>query len=99
MVSNPPYIAQGEFADLAPDVRDHEPRGALDGGSDGLAFYRRIAAGVVPFLKPGGRLVMEIGHTQNEAVRATLAEWPELEVGPTLKDMAGHPRVVTVKRV
>ena len=54
-MSNPPYIAPGEFAALAPDVRDHEPRIALDGGSDGLAFYRRIAAGVGPFLKPGGR--------------------------------------------
>jgi release factor glutamine methyltransferase len=99
VVSNPPYIAQHEFAGLAPDVREHEPRAALDGGADGLAFYRRIAATVSPFLNPGGKLLLEIGSTQDEAVRALLAEQPGLEVGATLKDMAGLPRVVTAKRV
>ena len=91
-MSNPPYIAPSEFAALAPDVRDHEPRQALDGGPDGLAFYRRIAAGVSPFLKSGGSLLLEIGYTQEAAVRGLLAERPELEVGPTLKDAGGHPR-------
>jgi release factor glutamine methyltransferase len=99
VVSNPPYIAQGEFATLAPDVRDHEPRVALDGGADGLAFYRRIANGVVPFLKSGGKLLLEIGYTQEAAVHTLLRHQPELEVGPSLKDMAGHPRVVVAKRV
>lgn len=98
VVSNPPYIAQGEFASLAPDVRDHEPRIALDGGPDGLAFYRRITAGVGPLLKPGGSLLLEIGWTQEDVVRALVAERPELEPGPTLKDMGKHPRVVTAKR-
>jgi release factor glutamine methyltransferase len=98
VVSNPPYVAQHEFAGLQPEVRDHEPRGALDGGADGLAFYRRIAAGVGPFLKPGGRLLLEIGSTQDADVRAILGERPELEVGPTLKDMAGHARVITAKK-
>ncbi len=98
IASNPPYIAQSEFAALAPDVRDHEPRLALDGGPDGLAFYRRIANGVVPFLKPGGTLLLEIGYTQDDAVRSLLAERPELEVGATLKDAGGHPRVVTAKK-
>lgn len=99
IVSNPPYIAHGEFPDLAPDVRDHEPRVALDGGSDGLAFYRRIASGVAPFLKPGGRLLLEISNTQDEAVRALLAEQKVLDVGPTLRDMGGHTRVVPATRV
>jgi release factor glutamine methyltransferase len=98
IASNPPYIAQSEFPSLAPDVRDHEPRLALDGGPDGLAFYRRIAAGVSPFLKPGGSLLLEIGYTQDAAVRGLLAERPELDVGPTLKDAGGHPRVVTAKK-
>lgn len=98
IASNPPYIAQGEFPSLSPDVRDHEPRIALDGGPDGLAFYRRIASGVSPFLKPGGSLLLEIGYTQEAAVRGLLAERPELEVGATLKDMGGHPRVVTAKK-
>lgn len=98
VVSNPPYIAQSEFAELSPDVRDHEPRIALDGGPDGLAFYRRIAAGVGPFLKPGGSLLLEIGWKQDAAVRDIFAERPELELGPTLKDSGKNPRVVTAKK-
>lgn len=98
IASNPPYIAQSEFATLDPDVRDHEPRLALDGGPDGLAFYRRIAKDVVPLLKLGGSLVLEIGYLQDHAVNALLAERPELEVGPTLRDAGNHPRVVTAKR-
>lgn len=98
VVSNPPYVTPAELATLAPDVRDHEPRLALDGGPDGLAFYRRIAAGVGPFLKPGGSLLVEIGATQEEAVRGLFGERPELEVGKTLKDAAGLPRVVTARR-
>ena len=98
VVSNPPYIAQSEFAGLAPEVREHEPRLALDGGPDGLAFYRRIAAGVGPFLKPGGSLLLEIGWKQEDAVRGLLAERPELEPGPTLKDGGKNPRVVTARK-
>lgn len=98
IVSNPPYIAPDEFSSLAPDVRDHEPRIALEGGSDGLAFYRRIAAGVGPFLKPGGRLLMEIGYTQEESVREIVGRQAGLEVGPTIKDMSGNPRVVGARR-
>ncbi len=98
LVSNPPYIALGEFATLAPDVRDHEPRIALDGGTDGLAFYRRIAAHAGEFVKPGGSLLLEIGSTQEAAVRTILAERAEWEVGNTLKDGAKLPRVVTAKR-
>lgn len=98
VVSNPPYIAQTEFADLSTEVRDHEPRVALDGGPDGLVFYRRIAKGVGQFLKAGGRLLVEIGYTQETAVRAILAEQVELELEPTLKDLAGHARVVSAKR-
>jgi release factor glutamine methyltransferase len=98
IVSNPPYVAPGEFAALAPDVRDHEPRIALDGGPDGLAFYRRIATAAGPFLKPGGSLLLEVGATQDAAVRGLLAERPELEVGATRKDPGGHPRVVTARK-
>lgn len=98
VVSNPPYVTPTELATLSPDVRDHEPRLALDGGPDGLAFYRRIAAGVGPVLKPGGSLLVEIGSTQDEAVRAVLGERPELELGPTLRDANKLPRVVTAKR-
>jgi release factor glutamine methyltransferase len=98
VVSNPPYIALHEFAGLAPDVREHEPRVALDGGADGLAFYRRLAANVAKFIKPGGKLLLEIGATQDEPVRALFAERLEMELGPTLKDDNKLPRVVTAKR-
>ena len=99
IVSNPPYIAQTEFAGLAPDVREHEPRVALDGGPDGLRYYRRIAADVGRNLKACGRIMLEIGSTQDEAVRGILAQRAELELGLTLKDMAGHPRVVQAKKI
>jgi release factor glutamine methyltransferase len=98
VATNPPYVTQTELGGLQPEVRDHEPRLALDGGPDGLAFYRRIAAGVGDVLKPGGWLLAEIGATQQDAVTALLAERPELEVAKTLKDMAGLPRVVVARR-
>ena len=98
IVCNPPYVTPGELATLAPDVREHEPRLALDGGPDGLAFYRRIATDVEKFLLPGGFVLLEIGATQDDAVRTLLVEQPGLEVSKTLKDAAGLPRVVTAKK-
>jgi release factor glutamine methyltransferase len=98
VVSNPPYVTPAELAALPADVREHEPRLALDGGPDGLAFYRRIASGAGPLLKPGGSLLVEIGATQDEAVRAILGERAELDVGPTLRDGNKLPRVVTARK-
>lgn len=95
IVSNPPYVTPGELAGLAPEVRDHEPRVALDGGPDGLAFYRRIAAEAGRWLARGGAVLVEVGWTQEPAVRAIFAEQPELIVGPSVKDRGGHARVVT----
>ncbi len=99
IVSNPPYVAHDEFATLQAEVRDYEPRIALDGGPDGLDFYRRIAARVTEFLKEGGRLLLEIGSSQEQSVRAILSGQPGLEVGPTVKDLGRLPRVVTARRV
>src|SRR5262249_14002749 len=73
VVSNPPYIPTQDIAALAADVRDHDPRVALDGGPDGLAAYRAIAADVARFLAPGGWLAVEIGPGQGEPVSALLA--------------------------
>lgn len=98
IVSNPPYVTPGELASLAPEVRDHEPRLALDGGPDGLAFYRRIAMGAGAFLKPGGGLLVEIGATQDDAVRGLLSERNEFQVGKTIRDAAGLPRVVVARK-
>jgi release factor glutamine methyltransferase len=68
IVSNPPYVATGDIATLAPEVRDHDPRAALDGGSDGLDAYRAIAATVPALLAPGGILVVELGAGQAGSV-------------------------------
>ena len=61
VVSNPPYIPTSELGGLQPEVRDHDPRLALDGGADGLTFYRRLASEVPPVLRDGGRLLVELG--------------------------------------
>jgi release factor glutamine methyltransferase len=69
IASNPPYIPSAEIATLEPEVRDFDPRGALDGGADGLDFYRQLAGEAGPFLKPGGRIMLEFGDGQAAAVR------------------------------
>lgn len=72
ILSNPPYIATGEFPTLQPEVRDFEPRIALEGGKDGLDFYRRIAEDAPRFLAPGGGLFLEVGETQAAIVSELL---------------------------
>lgn len=94
IVSNPPYIPPSEIETLMPEVKDHEPRIALDGGTDGLSFYRRLSAESCRWLKPGGMLAVEIGHTQDGAVRELL-ESSGLNSVKVIKDRAGRPRVVT----
>jgi release factor glutamine methyltransferase len=69
IVSNPPYIASAEIATLEPEVKDFDPRAALDGGADGLDFYRRLAAEAKPFLQPDGKIMVEFGDGQAEAIR------------------------------
>lgn len=97
IVSNPPYIAAGEIAGLAPEVRLHEPMAALspndDALGDGLEAYRQIAAGACALLVPGGRLLLEIGPRQAEAVVGILAE-AEIAVSAVLPDLDGRNRVV-----
>ncbi len=70
IVSNPPYIPSAEIETLEPEVRDFDPRLALDGGADGLFFYRRLAPEAKAFLKPGGKIMLEFGDGQAEAVKA-----------------------------
>ena len=69
IVSNPPYIRTADLADLQPEVRDFEPRMALDGGIDGLDYYRAIIPAAVGHLHPGGWLLFEVGIGQAESVR------------------------------
>src|SRR5207249_10929667 len=68
IVSNPPYIPSADIEALAPEVRDHDPRLALDGGADGLDFYRRLAAEAANHLRPGGRMMLESGDVQSEQI-------------------------------
>jgi release factor glutamine methyltransferase len=70
IISNPPYIPSAEIATLQPEVRDFDPRAALDGGADGLDFYRKLAAEAKPFLKPDGKIMLEFGDGQAKAVKA-----------------------------
>ena len=68
IVSNPPYIPTSEIPTLDPEVRDFDPRMALDGGEDGLQFYRQLATSASPFLAPGGKMMMEFGDGQAGAI-------------------------------
>jgi release factor glutamine methyltransferase len=93
VVSNPPYVATAEIGSLAPEVRDHDPRLALDGGPDGLAAYRRLAPEILRVLRAGGRFAVEIGASQAAAVQALFAAADASEIA-THKDLAGRDRVV-----
>ena len=94
IVSNPPYIRSGIIDTLEPEVRDYEPRLALDGDEDGLTFYRRIAANAGDYLYSSGYIFLEIGYDQADAVRDILeseGHFHEIEV---VKDFSGNDRVV-----
>ena len=93
IVSNPPYIPSGVIETLMPEVRDHEPRQALDGAEDGLIFYRRIVAESAGYRPGGGMLFFEIGYDQAEAVSGLMEEAGFLEIN-VVKDYAGLDRVV-----
>ena len=94
IVSNPPYVASGDIATLAPEVRDYDPPLALDGGADGLDGYRAIARHVRPLLAPAGRLIVELGAGQERAVHALFTN-AGLNVAAAKGDLAGIPRALT----
>ena len=94
VVSNPPYIASHVIAELEPEVRDHEPRLALEGGADGLDAYRVLAPEILRVLKPGGRFAVEIGYDQKQAVEA-LFRTAGAEKIQTLRDLGDRDRVVS----
>lgn len=93
IVSNPPYIQTSVIDTLMPEVRDHEPRLALDGSEDGLLFYREIVGESSRYLKQGGMLFFEIGYNQGEAVSRLMEQVGFLEV-QVIKDYGGLDRVV-----
>ena len=97
VAANPPYVRRGDLAQLAPEVRDYEPHLALDGGEDGLAYYRRIAQKATDFLRPGGYLLLEVGDGQSAAVEALLAQTERLTEVQLRPDLNQIPRVVVTR--
>lgn len=94
IVSNPPYIATKVIETLAPEVKDYEPRLALDGSEDGLLFYRRIVDSVQKYLFSSGYLFLEIGYDQGKALTDMLKENGHFHDIEVIRDYAGNDRVV-----
>lgn len=93
ITANPPYIVRDEIEELMPEISEHEPRLALDGGTDGMDFYRRIVKDAGSYLVPGGRLLMEFDDSQAEPVKQMMEEagFTEVEVH---RDLAGLRRCI-----
>jgi release factor glutamine methyltransferase len=95
VISNPPYIESDVIPTLMPEVRNYEPHEALDGGADGLDFYRRIIADAPDHIKDDGLLVLEIGDDQAEAVTQLIADIERFDPAEVGRDLAGHDRIIT----
>jgi release factor glutamine methyltransferase len=98
VISNPPYIETAVIGALAPEVRDYDPRGALDGGPDGLDAYRSIAREAADLLRDDGRLIVEIGIGQRPAVQAILTASGALVPAGLRCDLAGLERALSFRR-
>ena len=98
IVSNPPYIQTSRLNDLMPDVLDFEPRSALDGGYDGLDFYKRIIPEALNYLKKGGVIALEIGETQAKEVTSLFYGEDKYEGINVTQDYSGYDRVVFAKK-
>jgi len=95
VVSNPPYVRRGDIPGLMPEVRDHDPVEALDGGADGLDAHRHLARGLTSWLRPGGLLALEIGADQaDEVLGLFAARGARLTDARILPDWAGKPRIL-----
>lgn len=97
VVANPPYVATTEIAGLPPEVRQFDPRRALDGGADGLEAYRALTADARRLLAPGGVLVLELGAGQLEAVSALGAGAGLRPAIPCRTDLSGTPRALSLR--
>ena len=97
IASNPPYIPSGEIATLDPEVRDFDPRLALDGGDDGLSFYRRLAAAAAQFLRPAGKIMLEFGDGQADAIK-NIFESEKWIVEAVLADYSHRARILVARR-
>lgn len=97
VVSNPPYVAEGERGELDAEVRDWEPELALFAGADGLDVLRELVRGAPSVLCPGGLLALEIGASQGDAVAEMVADTPGFSVPRVTRDLAGRERIVLVE--
>ncbi len=98
VVSNPPYVGRREASTLTREVREHEPEIALYGGEEGYELYADLIAQAAAHLKPGGVLVLELGHNSLRVVRPLLEAPAWTDVGVT-NDLAGIPRVLAAERL
>lgn len=98
VVSNPPYVADAEAADLAPEVREWEPGSALFAAADGLAVLERIVDGAAAHLVPGGLLAVELGLGQADAIAARIDGTGAFEAARITQDLTGRPRIVSAVR-
>ncbi len=98
ILSNPPYIPSQEIERLMPDIRDYEPRTALEGGPDGLACYQHLIPNAFDYLKPGGHLIVEVGNGQAESVAQKIQAHSGFEKIKIIQDLNGMGRVVSARR-
>ena len=98
IVSNPPYICSADIAGLAPEIREHEPVEALDGGPDGLSFYRQWISQMPVLLKSNGWAVLEMGAGQSAAVAQLFQNTGAFADVQTVKDYAGHERIIRARK-
>lgn len=98
VVANPPYVVRSDLANLQPEVRDFEPRAALDGGERGLDDIDELCRTLPPFMRSGGLLLMEIGWDQQDAVQSLFRANPVFTEVEILPDLAGHPRIIRCRR-
>jgi release factor glutamine methyltransferase len=98
IVSNPPYICSADMAGLAPEIREHEPVEALDGGPDGLSFYRQWISQMPVLLKNNGWAVLEMGAGQSAAVSKLFQNTGAFVDVQTIKDYAGHERIIRARK-
>jgi release factor glutamine methyltransferase len=99
VISNPPYIPTADIPPLPPGIRDYEPHTALDGGPDGLMFYRTIIQQAPEYLKPGGYLLLEVGKGQGHDVAKIMVETKKFSSPQIIPDLAGIERVVKASRI
>ena len=99
VVSNPPYIRSADIAGLAIEVRDHDPRLALDGGADGLDAYRALVPQAAKLLAPRGALVLEAGHSQSDDIQQLMAAAGLTLERPAKADLAGIRRAVAGRKM